>query len=161
MKLTIVHGKKTKETRMRTMTMGVTMSMDVVDHGRELGMGATIFLEWVQTVTWICYVNMRVKKIMAEAVTGRGIGVALSKSTHTCNQQAPKRDMQLELHLQDRCNWICIYKTDAIGITLTTSKCACTRQMQLGMLPPVFECVVTLCQFMFYVNTLCELCLNG
>jgi hypothetical protein len=34
-----------KEARMRTMMMGVTMSMDVVDHGRELGMGATIFLE--------------------------------------------------------------------------------------------------------------------
>ena len=45
MKLMIVHGKKTKEVRMRTMTMGVMMSMDVVDHGRELGMGATIFLE--------------------------------------------------------------------------------------------------------------------
>jgi hypothetical protein len=29
-KLTIVHGKKTKEARMRTMTMGVMMSMDVV-----------------------------------------------------------------------------------------------------------------------------------
>jgi hypothetical protein len=44
-KFTIVHGKKTKETSMRTMTMGVTMSMDVVDHGRELGIGATVFLE--------------------------------------------------------------------------------------------------------------------
>ncbi len=45
MKLTIVHGKKTKEASMRMTTMGVTMSMDVVDHGRELGMGATVFLE--------------------------------------------------------------------------------------------------------------------
>ncbi len=41
MKLTIVHGKQ-KEGRM---TMGVMMKMDVVDHGRELGMGASIFLE--------------------------------------------------------------------------------------------------------------------
>ncbi len=103
---------------------------------------------------------MRVKKNMAEAVAGRGIGVALSKSTQTCDQQAPTKDMGLESHLQDGCNWNCIYKTDAIGITPTTSKCACTRQMQLGMHPPVFECVVSLCQFMFYVNTLCELCLN-
>jgi hypothetical protein len=45
MKLMIVHGKKTKEASMRTMTMGVTMRMDVVDHGRELGMGVTVFLE--------------------------------------------------------------------------------------------------------------------
>ncbi len=45
MRLKIVHGKKTKEASMRTMTMGVTMSMDVVDHERELGMGATVFLE--------------------------------------------------------------------------------------------------------------------
>jgi hypothetical protein len=44
MNLTIVHGKK-KVVRMRTMMMGVTMSMDVVDHGRELRMGATVFLE--------------------------------------------------------------------------------------------------------------------
>jgi hypothetical protein len=43
MKLTIVHGKKTKQAKMRTITMGVTMSMDVVDHGRELRMGAIIF----------------------------------------------------------------------------------------------------------------------
>jgi hypothetical protein len=98
---------------------------------------------------------------MAEAVTGRGIGVALSKSTRTCNQQAPTRDMQLESHLQDRCDWNCIYKTDAIGITPTTRKCASTRQMQLGMHPLIFECVVPLCQFIFYVNTLCETCLNG
>ncbi len=89
---------------------------------------------------------------------GRGIVVALSKSTHICNQQAPTRDMQLELHPQDRCYWNRIYKTDAIGIAPTTSKCACTRQMLLGIHPPVFECVVPLCQFMFYVNTLCELC---
>jgi hypothetical protein len=41
----IVHGKKTKEAKTRTMKMGVMMSMDVVDHGRELGMGATVFLE--------------------------------------------------------------------------------------------------------------------
>ncbi len=41
----IVHGKKTKEASMRMTTMGVTLSMDVVDHGRELGMGATVFLE--------------------------------------------------------------------------------------------------------------------
>jgi hypothetical protein len=45
MKLTIVHGKKTKEASMRMSTMGVTMSMDVVDHGRELRMGATVFLK--------------------------------------------------------------------------------------------------------------------
>ena len=45
MKLMIVHEKNTKEARMRTMTMGVRMSMDVVNHGRELGMGATVFLE--------------------------------------------------------------------------------------------------------------------
>jgi hypothetical protein len=44
-KLMIVHGKKTKEARMRTMTIGVTMSMDVVDHGGELGIGATVFLK--------------------------------------------------------------------------------------------------------------------
>jgi hypothetical protein len=37
--------KETKEASMRTTTMGVMMSMDVVDHGRELGMGATVFLE--------------------------------------------------------------------------------------------------------------------
>ena len=126
---------------------------------------------------------MRVKKNMMGAVTGRGIGGAVSKTTHTrnmqmwthlqdiCNQEhtykrhaigiAPIRDMQLELHLQDRCNWNCIYKTDAVRITPTTSKCACTRQMHLGMHPPVFECVVPLCQFLFYVNTMCDLCLNG
>ncbi len=45
MKLTTVYGKKTKGARMRTITMGVMMSMNVVDHGRELGMGATVFLE--------------------------------------------------------------------------------------------------------------------
>ncbi len=45
MKLMIVHGTKTKEASMRTMTMGVMMSMDVVDHGRELGVGATVFLK--------------------------------------------------------------------------------------------------------------------
>jgi hypothetical protein len=45
MKLAIVHGKKTKEASMRMMTMGVTMSMDVVDHGRELGMRATAFVK--------------------------------------------------------------------------------------------------------------------
>ncbi len=45
MKLTIVHGKKTKEAGMRTMMMGVTLSMDVVDHGRELRMQVTVFLE--------------------------------------------------------------------------------------------------------------------
>ncbi len=45
MKLTIVHGKTTKEAKMRTMIMEVTMRMDVVDHGRELGMGATVFLK--------------------------------------------------------------------------------------------------------------------
>jgi hypothetical protein len=37
--------KEKKEARMRTMMVGVTMSMDVVDHGRELGMGATVFLK--------------------------------------------------------------------------------------------------------------------
>jgi hypothetical protein len=41
MKLTIVHGNQ-KEGRM---TMGVMMKMDVVDRGRELGMGASVFLE--------------------------------------------------------------------------------------------------------------------
>jgi hypothetical protein len=45
MKLMIVHGTKTKEASMRTMMMGVTLSMDIVDHGRELVMGATVFLE--------------------------------------------------------------------------------------------------------------------
>jgi hypothetical protein len=100
MKLMIAHGKKTKEASMRWITMGVTMSMDVVDHGRELGMGATVFLKWVQTVTLILYFNMRVKKNMVEPVTGRGIGGAASKSTHTCNQQALTRDMLLKLHLQ-------------------------------------------------------------
>ncbi len=43
---------------------------------------------------------MKVKNNMAEAVTGREIGGVASKSTHTCNQQAPTRDMLLELHLQ-------------------------------------------------------------
>jgi hypothetical protein len=100
MKLMIVHGTKTKEASMRTMTMGVMMSMDVVDHGRELGVGATVFLKWVQTVTWILYFNMRVKKNIAEAVTGRGIGGVASKSAHTCNRQVPTRDMLLESHLQ-------------------------------------------------------------
>jgi hypothetical protein len=37
--------KKTKEASMRMTMMGVTLSMDVVDHIRELGMGATVFLE--------------------------------------------------------------------------------------------------------------------
>jgi hypothetical protein len=41
MKLTIVHGKQ-KE---RRMMMGVMMKMDVVDCGRELRMGASVFLE--------------------------------------------------------------------------------------------------------------------
>ncbi len=127
------------------------------------------------------------------AVTGRGIGGAASKTTHTrnmqmwthlqdiCNQEhtykthaigiAPTRDMRLELHQQDRCNWNRTYKTDAIRIAPTTSKCARTRlmqlwteptrQMQLGTHPPVIECVVPFCQFMFYINTLCELCLKG
>jgi hypothetical protein len=45
MKLMIVHGKKTKEASVRTTTMGVTTSINVVDHGRELGMGATVFLK--------------------------------------------------------------------------------------------------------------------
>jgi hypothetical protein len=63
---------------------------------------------------------MRVKKNMAEAVMGRGIGVALSKSTHTCDQQALTRDMQLELHLQDNRDHtynkqMHMYKTNAIG----------------------------------------------
>jgi hypothetical protein len=40
--MNIVHGKKTKQAR--TMRMGVTMRMDVVDHGRELRKGTTIFL---------------------------------------------------------------------------------------------------------------------
>jgi hypothetical protein len=44
MKLKIVHQKQ-KEARTRTMTMGVTMRIDVVDHGRELGKGASVFLE--------------------------------------------------------------------------------------------------------------------
>jgi hypothetical protein len=43
MKLTIVHGKKTKQ--VRTIRMAVMILMDVVDHGRELRMGTTIFLE--------------------------------------------------------------------------------------------------------------------
>jgi hypothetical protein len=42
MKLTFVHGKKTKQARM--MRIGVTMTMNVVDHGRELRMGTTVFL---------------------------------------------------------------------------------------------------------------------
>jgi hypothetical protein len=42
MKSAIVHGKKTKQ--VRTMRMGVTMAMNVVDHRRELKMGATISL---------------------------------------------------------------------------------------------------------------------
>ncbi len=41
MNLTIVHGKKTKQLRM--IRMGVMMTMDVVDQGRELRMGTTIF----------------------------------------------------------------------------------------------------------------------
>ncbi len=38
----IVHGKKTKPAR--TMRIGVTMTMNVVDHGRELRKGTTVFL---------------------------------------------------------------------------------------------------------------------
>ena len=41
MKLTIVHGKQKEG----SMTMGVMMKMDVVDRGRELGMGDSIFHE--------------------------------------------------------------------------------------------------------------------
>jgi hypothetical protein len=37
--------KENKEASMRTIMIGVRISMDVVDHGRELGMGATVFLE--------------------------------------------------------------------------------------------------------------------
>ncbi len=41
-KLTIVHGKKTKQARM--MRMGVTLTMNEVDHGRELRLGTPVFL---------------------------------------------------------------------------------------------------------------------
>jgi hypothetical protein len=41
MKLTIVHGKQKEG----SMTMGVMMKMDVVDRGRELGMGDSVFHE--------------------------------------------------------------------------------------------------------------------
>ncbi len=37
--------KENKRGAHEDMMMGVMMSMDVVDHGRELGMGATVFLE--------------------------------------------------------------------------------------------------------------------
>jgi hypothetical protein len=36
------------------------------------------------------------------------------------------RDMQLESHLQERCDWNCTYKRHAIGI-------APTREMQLEL----------------------------
>jgi hypothetical protein len=49
MKWMIVHGKKTKQ--VRTMRMGVTMTMNVVDHGRELRKGTTILLRWEQAAT--------------------------------------------------------------------------------------------------------------
>jgi hypothetical protein len=49
MKWTIVHGKKTKQAR--TIRMGVTMTMNVVDQRRELRKGTTVFLGWVQAVT--------------------------------------------------------------------------------------------------------------
>ncbi len=47
----------------------------------------TIFLGWVQAVTRLLWVNMRVWKNMAESVTGRGIGGAASKNTHTWHMQ--------------------------------------------------------------------------
>ncbi len=122
-----------KTIQVSTMRMGVTMMMNVVEHRKKLRKGTTVFLGWVQAVTRLLWVNMRVKKNMAESVTGRGIGGAASKSTHTwhmqlwthlqytCGQECPfKRQangigptwhMQLELHLQDRCDWNCTYIT--------------------------------------------------